>query len=49
MKGYLKTINNTGHDKQKIKRLKSELEKNDMRRKSDYKEIFPWLAEYKKI
>ena len=49
MKGYLKTINNTGHEKNKIKELKIQLEKNDMRRKSDYKEIFPWLAEYKKI
>ena len=49
MKEYLKTINNTGHEKNKIKELKIQLEKNDMRRKSDYKESFPWLAEYKKI
>lgn len=47
IKGYMKTINNNVRNKTQIKRLKTELEKNDKRRNSDYKKIFPWLAEYK--
>ena len=48
MQGYQNTINNVKlRDRKLIKKLKEELERNDKRRNSNYKELFPWLADYK--
>ena len=44
MKGYQNRINITpAKDTSKVAELKKELEKNDGRRNSDYKVLFPWI------
>jgi hypothetical protein len=48
MVGYRDTINNKKtRNRELIRKLKEELEKNDNRRGSDYTKVFQWVADYK--